>query len=87
MLLDNEGDGHVFGRGQSGKEVIVLEDKTDGVQAEIGDVVGAEIPDFLALDHDGPGIRPQDPGNHAQEGGFPAAGGTDDVEHFSETGL
>ncbi len=41
LALEDEGNGDVFGGGQARKQVVILEDEPDLVQAEIGQLIAA----------------------------------------------
>jgi hypothetical protein len=73
LLLQDQRDRHILGRGQARKEMEVLEHEADGVQPEISQLVIVHAPDVVAFDFHLAGVGPQDAGNHAESGGLPAA--------------
>ncbi len=67
--------------------MIVLEHEADLVQAEIGQLIAAEIPDVGAFHRDAAGVRPENAGEHAQQCRLAASRGPHDIQHFAKIGL
>ncbi len=76
-FADAEAVGDVFENGEVGPEGVVLEDE-GGVA-----LVGGDFVDAAVAETDFAGIGFEESGEEAEDGGFSAAGGAEEEEHFS----
>jgi hypothetical protein len=76
--LDQEGDGGVLDAVESGDEIELLEDETDGVGAEAGDGGLGHFTEVVAEDFELSIVGGEGAGDDADEGGFAATGGADE---------
>ena len=66
--------------------MVVLEDETNRIQAEISQLVIVQSPDVGPFDRHLARVGTQDAGDHAEHRGLAAAGGSDDEEHLAKVG-
>jgi hypothetical protein len=74
---------HVLERGERGDQVVGLEHEADAVPAQARQRVLVEAGDLHAVQHDGAGGGPVEPGDEPEQRGLAAAGGPGDRHHLA----
>lgn len=76
--VDPRHDLELFGGGEGGQEVGLLEDDADPAAAQAGEFAAGQGLGGRAVDRDGAGVGGDEGRGHREEAGLPAAGGADD---------
>ena len=83
LVVDDQRQAHIFGRGKRGQQVVELEDETHLVPAQLGELVVVQPRERLPVQIYFARGGVIQPAQQVQQGGFARAGGSHDGDELA----